>query len=187
MPVQATAKLRFVSIPPKKMRLVADLVRGLPVEKALDLLNFTPRVAAIHIAKTLKSAAANALSMEGTGHLNPEALKVKTIMVDAAPTAKRIQFQSMGRVYRIRKRHCHLTIVVEESAESARELAAMIKGKADKTDKKTEAAAKKTTAKKTAAKKSTVKKSATKKPKAKKRTKTKTAARKSAAKKTLAD
>ena len=119
MPVKAIARLKYVSIPPRKMRLVADMVKGLPVEKALDVLNFTPRIAAHHIAKTLKSATANALSQEGTTQLKPESLHVKTITVDSAPMAKRIQFQSMGRVFRIRKRHCHLTIVLEEIAETA--------------------------------------------------------------------
>ena len=119
MAVKAIARLKYVSIPPRKMRLVADMVKGMPVEKALDVLNFTPRIAAHHIAKTLKSATANALSQEGTTQLKPESLHVKTITVDCAPMAKRVQFQSMGRVFRIRKRHCHLTIVLEEIAEAA--------------------------------------------------------------------
>ncbi len=110
MIVRAVARLRFASIPARKMRLVGDIVKGLPVEKALDILNYTPRIAARHIAKTLKSAAANALSLQGTDHLRPEALTVKNVMVDEAPTAKRIRFQSMGRVFRVRKRYCHLTV-----------------------------------------------------------------------------
>ncbi|MDD5427587.1 MAG: uL22 family ribosomal protein, partial [candidate division Zixibacteria bacterium] len=77
MSLHATARLRFVSIPPRKMRLVANMVKGLPIEKALNILNFTPRIAAYHIAKTLKSAAANALSLEGTDNLKPEDLVVK--------------------------------------------------------------------------------------------------------------
>jgi large subunit ribosomal protein L22 len=116
MPVQTTARLRYVSIPPRKMRLVANLVKGMPIQKALDVLNFTPRVAASHIAKTLKSAAANALSIGGTAHVKPEDLFVKNIQVDAAPMAKRIRFQSMGRVFRYRKRFCHLTVLLEERA-----------------------------------------------------------------------
>ncbi len=117
MIVNATARLRFVSIPPRKMRLVAGSVKGLPVQKALDILNFTPKIAAHHLAKTLKSAAANALSLEGTDNLKPEDLFVKSIIVEAAPTAKRIRFQSMGRVFRYRKRFCHLTIVLEGNME----------------------------------------------------------------------
>ena len=96
MLVKANARLKYVSIPPRKMRLVADVVKGMPVEKALNVLNFSPKIAAHHIAKTLKSAAANALSLEGTDHLKPEDLFVSNIIVDAAPTHKRIRFQSMG-------------------------------------------------------------------------------------------
>ncbi len=113
MLVQSKARLRYVSIPPKKMRLVGDMVKGMPVEKALGILNFTPRIAAHHMARTLKSAAANALSKEGTDRLKPESLVIKSIVVDAAPTAKRIRFQSMGRAFRYLKRFCHLTILVE--------------------------------------------------------------------------
>ena len=78
MLVKSSAQLRFLSIPPRKMRLVADIVKGLPVEKALGILNFTPKIAAHHLAKTLKSAAANALSKEGTDHLSAEDLMIKT-------------------------------------------------------------------------------------------------------------
>ena len=100
------------------MRLVANLVKGLPIQKALDILNFTKRAAAFHVAKTLKSAAANAFSMVGTDHVKPEDLYVKSITVDPAPSAKRIRFQSMGRVFRYRKRHSHLTVVLEERAST---------------------------------------------------------------------
>ncbi|MGH8016082.1 MAG: 50S ribosomal protein L22 [Candidatus Zixiibacteriota bacterium] len=133
MIVRATARLRFASIPARKMRLVGNTVKGLPVEQAINILNFTPRIAARHIAKTLKSAAANALSLEGTDHLRPEALTVKSIIVDEAPTAKRIRFQSMGRVFRYRKRFCHLTVelVGETDAPPVRTGAAKPKVKED--------------------------------------------------------
>ena len=113
----STARLRYVSIPPRKMRLVADMVKGMPVQKALDVLNFTPKIAAKHIAKTVKSAAANALSIEGSDVLRAEDLSIKNILVDAAPTAKRIRFQSMGRVYRYKKRFCHLTVLLQGESE----------------------------------------------------------------------
>jgi large subunit ribosomal protein L22 len=144
MLVQSTARLRYVSIPPKKMRLVASLVKGLPVESALNILNFTPKIAAQHIAKTLKSATANALSLEGTDHLKPENLVIKRITVDAAPTAKRVRFQSMGRVFRIRKRYSHLTVVLEGETD----IAAEAKAKRTKTQRKDVAAAKETVPKK---------------------------------------
>ncbi len=153
---RATARSTFLSIPPRKMRLVGDLVKGLPVDKALNILNFTPRIAAVHMAKTLKSAVANMLSVEGTSNLHPEDLHIKRIVVDEAPTAKRIKFQSMGRVFRIRKRFCHLSIFLDASREA---LAAApvptrgkkAKGKADadaaKAPKKTASAKKKAAAK----------------------------------------
>ena len=94
------------------------MVKGMPVQKALDVLNFTPKIAAKHIARTVKSAAANALSIEGTDVVKAEDLCIKNITVDAAPTAKRIRFQSMGRVYRYKKRFCHLTVLLQGEAES---------------------------------------------------------------------
>lgn len=158
-----TAKLRFISIPPRKMRLVADMVKGMPIEKAIDTLNFTPRIAAHHLAKTLKSAATNLLSEEGTDHLHPEDLVVKNITVDPAPTAKRIQFQSMGRVFRIKKRFCHVSIWLDTSeAAEARLVKTDDKAEGKKRATRKTAPAKKTAARKTATK-STTKKTATKK------------------------
>ena len=156
MTVTGKARLRFVSIPPRKMRLVANLVKGMPVEKALGILNYTPRVAARHMAKTLKSAAAIVLSKVGTDHLRREDLSLKKILVDAAPMAKRIRFRSMGRVYRYYKRYCHLTIEIEGQAAAvaaprrAATKAAKVDEAGDKADRKT-----KSTDKKRATKKST--------------------------------
>lgn len=193
MLVKAVARLKYLSIPPRKMRQVADLVKGEPVEKALGILNFTPKVAAFHLAKTVKSAAANALSSEGTDQLHPEDLVIRDIAVDAAPTAKRIRFQSMGRVFRIRKRFCHVTVRVEADVDLEARHKAATRGKRGKrkaeaadgeagSAKKTAAAKKKTAArKKTSARKKTA---AKKKTAVKKSTAKKTAAKKTAAKKT---
>jgi large subunit ribosomal protein L22 len=98
---------------PKKMRRVAALVKGKPVEEALNILNYTPKAAAHPLAKTVKSAAANAIAAVGSAKLRAEDLSISRILVDEAPTAKRIRFQSMGRVFRIRKRFCHLMVEVE--------------------------------------------------------------------------
>lgn len=142
----------------------------MPVEKALGVLNFTPRIAASHIAKTLKSAAANALHKEGTDNLKPEDMVVKDIIVGAAPTAKRIRFQSMGRVFRYRKRFCHLTVlleaVVSDEEKPKRKTKKTTKAKAagDKKDAKPKAATKKKSGEPAAKKKATPKaKTATKK------------------------
>jgi len=178
MSVRAKARLKYVSIPPRKMRLVANLVKGLPVEKALNILNFTPRIAAHHIAKTLKSATATALSQEGTAQLRPESLCVKNITVDDAPTAKRIQFQSMGRVFRLRKRHCHLTIVLEESVEmKASETAVVSKAKTKTKDESPPKRSKKAGDSKTARKTSS-RSTGSKKPSGRKSTTDKTATKK---------
>jgi len=160
MLVTSTARLRYISIPPRKMRLVAGLIKGMPVEKALNVLNFTPKIAAHHLAKTLKSAAANALSKEGTDHLKPEELLIKNIIVDAAPMAKRIRFRSMGRVYRYHKRFCHLTVHLEGHSDevAVKKAARPKKAKDESGEEKPVAKTKKTSP---AKKKATVKKKTT--------------------------
>jgi len=115
--MQAVARVKYLRMSPKKMRQVATLIKGRPVEEAMNILNFTPKSAAHHMAKVLKAAAANAMSSVGTAKLKAEDLSVSKVFVDEAPTAKRIQFRSMGRVYRLRKRFCHLTIEVEGEPE----------------------------------------------------------------------
>ncbi len=165
MLIESSARLKYISIPPRKMRLVADAVKGMPVEKALNVLNFTPKIAAKHIANTLKSAAANALSIEGTDHVKPEDLVIKNIFVDVAPTQKRIRFQSMGRVFRYKKRFCHLTILLSGEVEDlappkASKAKAKTKAKAKEEDVKVKAKAAKKSAKKPA--KKTVKKKSAK-------------------------
>jgi large subunit ribosomal protein L22 len=193
MQVQSKARLKYVSIPPRKMRLVADLIRGLPVQEALDVLNFTPKIAARHLAKTVKSAAANALSQEGTDHLRPENLMITRVIVDEAPTNKRIRFQSMGRVYRYRKRYSHLTVFLEGETDRPEETTRRTRArKAEATEEGTPKATpkKKTAKKKTATKKKTTRKKAAKKKAAASKAETKSAAgdktkKKTAAKKTV--
>ena len=155
----------------RKMRLVADLVRGKPVDDALDMLSVLPRGAATPVFKTVKSAAANALAVEGTAKLKSEDLRIKSILVDGGPVMKRIRPMGMGRAYRLRKRLCHLTVVLEGEHEVDEE-------KATSRRKTTRVSAKKAAPGKAAAKKTT-KKSA-------KKTTGKTAAKKTAAKQTAA-
>jgi large subunit ribosomal protein L22 len=169
--VRPTARATYLSIPPRKMRQVAGLIVGLPVEKALDVLNFTPKIAAVHMAKTLKSAVANKLSIEGTANLDPEVLKVSEVVVDPAPSAKRIEYRSMGRIYRLKKRFCHLAIYLDVDERKQRVIDAATEAKSG--TKKTRKAAPK---KKTSAKKKTTKKVAAKKTAAKKTTARKKAA-----------
>lgn len=106
---EAKAILRHAGISPQKARLVADLVRRVPVEKARNILRFSPKKAATIIKKLLESAIANAEHNEG---LDIDTLKISRIFVDEAPRLKRFSPRAKGRSNRIVKRHCHITLVV---------------------------------------------------------------------------
>ena len=109
--VVAKAKARYLRIPPRKARMVADMIRGLTVREAFDLLALTPKPSAVPaINRLLKSAVSNVDRREVSDTDN---LLIGTIMVDGGPTLKRIQPRAMGRAYRIRKRTCHVTIALE--------------------------------------------------------------------------
>ena len=111
----AIAKLNDVPTSPRKMRLVADTVRGQEVNHALDLLHFSKREASARLEKLLKSAIANweAKNPEQTKELEAGNVIVKTIMVDEGRTLKRIRPCPQGRAGRIRKRSNHVTIVLD--------------------------------------------------------------------------
>lgn len=115
--MEAKARARFVRMSARKVRRVADLIRGRNVGEALNILTFTPKAAAVPLEKTLKSATANALSVEGTAKLKAEDLWIKKILVDGGPIMKRIRPTGMGRAFRIRKRTNHITIVVTDGQE----------------------------------------------------------------------
>src|SRR6195952_102827 len=106
----ATAKARFVHISASKARRVIDLVRGKSVAEALDILRWAPQAASEPVAKVIASAAANAQNNDG---LDPSTLVVATVYADGGPTAKRIRPRAQGRAFRIRKRTCHITVIVE--------------------------------------------------------------------------
>ncbi|MBM4189110.1 MAG: 50S ribosomal protein L22 [Betaproteobacteria bacterium] len=109
--MQATAVLKGTRISAQKARLVADIVRGKAVDKALNILTFTPRKAAVVIKKVLESAIANAEHNEGA---DIDLLKVKTIYVDEGPVLKRFTARAKGRGNRIMKPTCHITVTVGE-------------------------------------------------------------------------
>ena len=113
--VTAVAKLNDAPTSPRKMRLVADTVRGVEVNRALDLLKFSKREAAGRLAVLLKSAIANweAQNPENSKELDNGNVIVKTIMVDPGRTLKRIRPCPQGRAGRIRKRSNHVTIVLD--------------------------------------------------------------------------
>ena len=113
--VTAIAKLNDVPTSPRKMRLVADTIRGVEVNRALDLLKFSKREAAGRLEVLLKSAIANweAKNPENSKELDNGNVIVKTIMVDSASQLKRIRPCPRGRAGRIRKRSNHVTIVLD--------------------------------------------------------------------------
>ena len=110
--MQAAAKLKHVRISAQKMRLVADQVRGLPVENALNVLTFSDKKAAGIIKKLLESAIANAENNEGA---DIDSLRVQAISVDEGPTMKRIRARAKGRASRILKRSSHVSVTVAEN------------------------------------------------------------------------
>ena len=106
------ASLRNVPSSPRKMRLVADMVRGVEVFKALGLLHFSNKAAAADVEKLLKSAIANWEQKNGQKAESGQ-LFIKMIKVDAAPMLKRLRPAPQGRGYRIRKRSNHVTVIVD--------------------------------------------------------------------------
>ncbi|BAO43251.1 50S ribosomal protein L22 [Thiolapillus brandeum] len=107
--MQATAKLRYARLSAQKGRLVADQIRGLPVERALETLQFSKKKGAALIKKILDSAIANAENNEGA---DVDELRVTTVMVDEGPTMKRIRARAKGRASKILKRTSHITVTV---------------------------------------------------------------------------
>jgi ribosomal protein L22 len=103
------ASARFVRVAPRKARLIADQVRGLHIEKARALLQFSPRGAAEDIRKLIDSAAANA---ENNHDLDAEEMRVTTITVDEGPTLRRFRPRAMGRATPINKRTSHIAVAL---------------------------------------------------------------------------
>ena len=179
----ASAVARYLHVSASKARRVIDLVRGKPVEEALDILRWAPQAASEPIAKVIASAAANAQNNNG---LDPRTLVVATVYADEGPTAKRIRPRAQGRAYRIRKRTSHITVIVESRpprgarvADSARSRRAQgskaagaakaaTSGPAGTAPAPAKAPAKKAPAKKAPAKKAPAKKAPAKKAPAKK-------------------
>jgi len=110
--MQTSAKHRHAKISPQKCRLVADQVRGLPVEKALTLLTFSNKKAAVMLRKVLESAIANAEHNDGA---DIDELKVSSVYVDQGPVMKRMRARAKGRGNRILKRTSHITVTVADS------------------------------------------------------------------------
>jgi len=109
--MESTAKARHVRIAPRKVRLVMDMVRGKPVNEALQTLGLLRKAASPVIAKVIKSAIANA---ENNHDMSTDGLVVARAFVDEGPTMKRFMPRAMGRATTIRKRTSHITVVLSE-------------------------------------------------------------------------
>lgn len=105
------AKLRHLRVAPRKVRLVADIVRGLNVQQAVDILTYTKKSAATDIAKLLRSAIASA---DQKGGMDVDNLVVKTIYVDQGPILRRSLARARGSASRINKKTSHVTVVLQE-------------------------------------------------------------------------
>ena len=112
--MEVAAKLKGARISAQKARLVADQVRGMPVEEALSLLEFSPKKAAHIVKKILDSAIANAENNEGA---DVDELKISSIFVDEGMTMKRLRPRAKGRADRILKRSCHITVKVADGED----------------------------------------------------------------------
>ena len=111
----ASATARYVRVTPMKARRVIDLVRGKSVAEALAILKYAPQGAAKPVAKVVASAAANA---ENNFGLDPRTLVISEAYANEGPTMRRYQPRAQGRAFQIRKRTCHITVVVESQKEA---------------------------------------------------------------------
>ena len=109
--MEAAAKLKFTRLSSQKCRLICDQVRGLPIDRALGVLQFSRKKAAVVVKKVLESAIANAEHNLGA---DIDQLKIKQIFTDQGPALKRIQARAKGRSTRILKPTCHITVVVSD-------------------------------------------------------------------------
>jgi len=110
----ATATAKYVRVSARKMRLVADMVRGKGVAEARTVLAFSTKNAAKVVTKVLGSAVANA---ENNHDMSADELFISTILVNEGPTLKRIRPRAMGRAFRVRKRTCHVTVELASRKE----------------------------------------------------------------------
>ena len=109
--MEATAKVTFVRIAPRKVKLVLDLIRNKPCDEAMAILKYTPKAACEPLYKLLKSAMANA-EMK---NMDVTRLYVAACSVDQGPTLKRIRARDKGRAYRINKKTSHINITLKEA------------------------------------------------------------------------
>ena len=113
--IQVRAVAKYIRTSPRKMRLVADLIRGKSAQEAWNMLEFTPKRAAGPMKKCLESAIANA---QNNNDIPADSLTVHRVMVDEGPTLKRFAPRARGRASAIKKRTSHITIIVAPKGEA---------------------------------------------------------------------
>jgi large subunit ribosomal protein L22 len=113
--MEANASLRYLRITPRKVRAVADLIRGKKVGQALAQLTYVEKRAALPLAKLLRSAVANA-DQAAKGQLDVDALFVRELQVGQGPMLKRFMPRAMGRAFKVMKKTSHISIVVGDEA-----------------------------------------------------------------------
>ena len=111
--MEAKAHVKYLRISPRKVKIVADLIRGKSVAQATAILMTTPKATSEALLKLLKSATANA---ENNHNMDPESLYVSEVFATPGPIIKRIMPRAQGRAYRINKRTSHVTMTVAEKA-----------------------------------------------------------------------
>ena len=116
--MEAKAIAKWIRISPYKVRRVANLVRGMGVDEALNILHFNNTGASLPIEKVVRSAVANLMNNENASRLSSEDMYIKELKVDGAFMMKRFRAASMGRAMRIRKRTSHISVVVAQKKES---------------------------------------------------------------------
>jgi large subunit ribosomal protein L22 len=116
--MEAVARARFVRVPPRKARQIADLIRGKTVNQALSVLLTVPRKASKILEKTLDSAVANAVLASEDTRLDPDTLIVSDVSVDQGPIILRWRPRARGRATRIRHRTSHITIKLASTGDS---------------------------------------------------------------------
>jgi large subunit ribosomal protein L22 len=113
--MEATAKLRYLRITPRKVRAVADLIRGKNVSSALQQLAYVEKRAAEPVAKLLRSAVANA-EIASKNQVDVDQLRVKSLMVDQGPSLRRFMPRAMGRAFKILKKTSHIALTISDEA-----------------------------------------------------------------------
>lgn len=113
--MQAEAKLNNIPSSPRKMRLLADVIRGEKVDKALNILKFSPKHSSKELEKLLLSAIANWENKNPEGSVEDAGLVVKEIAVNGGRMLKRLQTAPQGRAYRVRKRSNHVSLVIDSA------------------------------------------------------------------------